>query len=677
MMGPMQRSAIAFFVFACVSASIAFAQAPTNAADEYNRLGQQFLDLESSEVDLWGVPDGQSLSDFMESGTVDARMQRWLDRARPMVGEFIRSAALPYNLPLDKSQGFRLPLPHYSRQRAIARAFDLMLIDAERNDRTKLAPLLHAQSVMGANAASDGLIVSSLIAMSYGDKTRLKLADMIDRGEVDAALAREALTATTPIAGKESLRLHDALESERAILLLEVSRLRDADPTQRAALDDEFGAAFGGEPINLDEATLEKFPAQAEAFHAASRAALDAPTAEAAAAAMKVVDETVESGGYGELVKKLAPAMDPMLERVWKYDHAWKSLTADLTALANGTLQPEDLTDAAKYYLRASNAARQLRVGEQAEIDALRLAADELASDLRVAGAKKLGRMETSITAEVLAGSRLGRLRLDDASLMYGKMPAGIGLVWTTQPGINGAVRVMLASALTEAATEATTSPRAKPLAQPHELAVAAVRVAAHYASTGRLAHSLAARAMLLDAADAITQLRATGHFELEARAMLLKALARLDANDPLGLLRAIEAERAGQLRGAPSAGLVNFADEARVARLSADEIAFLVAANDLANPELAAKDCDCPDHGVLLDMRGWFDPIALAKLDLARAHLQARLAREQAKDAAKSASLLLPGSPLEGLEVTPPVVIDRVREDGVTVVARLRALSE
>jgi hypothetical protein len=66
---------------------------------------------------------------------------------------------------------------------------------------------------------------------------------------------------------------------------------------------------------------------------------------------------------------------------------------------------------------------------------------------------------------------------------------------------------------------------------------------------------------------------------------------------------------------------------------------------------------------------------MTLAKRSFAR--WQARLAREQAKDAAKSASLLLPGSPLEGLEVTPPVVIDRVREDGVTVVARLRALSE
>jgi hypothetical protein len=81
--------------------------------------------------------------------------------------------------------------------------------------------------------------------------------------------------------------------------------------------------------------------------------------------------------------------------------------------------------------------------------------------------------------------------------------------------------------------------------------------------------------------------------------------------------------------------------------------------------------------------MRGWFDATALAKLGAAREHLASRLdrardgasARANARDGDGPARIT--GSPLEGLDVTPPFDADRARESARAIVDRLRALSE
>ena len=678
MMGPMhRRTAARMLAFAsCLAlADAAVAQAPTgaptSAASEYERLGRLLQELESAEDGPWTDATGASFEGFTERGAIDARMQRWLDRTRPLIGDLVRTASIPYDRPLDRSQGFSLLMPHLAQQRAIVKSLDVLLVDARRRDPAVFVDLLRAQAALGERTASDGVLISSLVAMACGEKTCSRLDEMIDRGELDRDLAAQALAATDSIAGKDALRLADAVESEHDMLALEINKVTAAEGDARAErireLTSLMGAGANAEAFGDD--ALAAFPADAEAFRAATRAVLDAPTREAAMKATAELNEGIEAGTFGPLLATLAPAIDKAIERAWRYDAEWAAVQADLAALADGRKTPEDLMDAGLHYIRAAAAAQRLRVAEQAEFDSLRLAGDALEPGLRAVGKVRLARLQHEVTAEVFRGSQLGRLDLDDRTLARRGVPFGTGLVRATQPGINGAVRTMLAAAITDdaGATAPRDAPlnahRDRPVAPPQELAVAAVRVAAHYASTGQFGHTLAALAMLRDAADALEALAARGRFDADGKAMLARAPARLDGADPTGLARATAAERTRLGR--------DFADTERLARLAPRDIAFLIAAVAPPDAPLAATDCDCPDHGALLDMRAWFDADALAKANLAHDALAKR--RDRAAD---EGLRTIPGPPLEGLDVAAPFDLDRARESARTTIERLQRLA-
>ena len=680
MMGPMHlRTAARMLAFAsCLAlADAAVAQVPTSAAAEYERLGRLLQEVESAEDGPWADTTGESLEAFTERGAIDARMQRWLDRTRPLIGDLVRTASIPYDRPLDRSRGFSLLLPHLAQQRAIVKSLDVLLVDARRRDPAVFVDLLRAQAALGGRTASDGVLISSLVAMACGEKTRSRLDEMIDRGELDRDLAAQALAATDSIAGKDALRLADAVESEHDMLALEIGKVTAAEGDARAERVRELTSMLGGDSTAeaFGDDALAAFPADAEAFRAATRAVVDAPTREAAMKATAELNEGIEAGTFGPLLATLAPAIDKAIERAWRYDADWAAVQADLAALADGRKTPEDLMDAGLHYIRAAAAAQRLRVAEQAEFDSLRLAGDALEPGLRAAGKARLARLQHEVTAEVFRGSQLGRLDLDDRTLARRGVPFGTGLVRATQPGINGAVRTMLATAITDDAV--ATAPRdaaldapldthyERPVAPPQELAVAAVRVAAHYASTGQFGHALAALAMLRDAADALEALAARGRFDADGKAMLARALARLDGADPTGLARATAAERARLGR--------DFTDTERLARLAPRDIAFLVAAVAPPDAPLAATDCDCPDHGALLDMRAWFDADALAKANLAHD----ALAKRRDRAAGEGEGLrTIPGPPLEGLDVAAPFDLDRARESARTTIERLQRLA-
>ena len=654
----------------------AAAQAPRNAADEYDRIARVLLEVDADRDGPWSDPDGASYTAFMQRGEIDARMQRWLDATRPLVADLVRATGLPYERPLDRSQGFALILPHYARQRTIVRSLDVLLVDAQHRNPATAADILRAQAAITERTASDGLLISSLVAIGCGSMPRARLEEMVNRGAIDASLAREVLAATASIDGMDVARLPEAVESEHAMLVLEVGRISGAEGDDRARRIDELAGMLQADPATrqqlesgFSDEALAAFPSQAEAYRAAARAVVEAPTREAALAAEAELAAAVKSGAYGELVRSFAPALERVVDRAWQYENDWAAVRADLAALADGSKTPEDLMDAAFHYLRASAAATQLGLPEQAEFDSLRRAGGLLDADIRSDGRTRLARVQRSITAEVYRGSRLGRLRFDERTLRVREVAVEAGLVRVTQPGIHGAVRTMLAAALTD---DAPAHLAEAPVASASELCVAAVRVAAHYASTGQFGHALAALAMLQDAADAIDQLAAGGRFGADGKAGLAKALARLDAADPIGLERAAVGERTRLS--------TFFSDTARLARLSAVETATLVAAIVAPGRALDPADCACPEHGALLDMRRWFDAGAFARAKAANAHLEARreapraAGREQGIDAGDER---IPGPPLAGIEVVPPFDIDRAREDARAAVERLRRLAE
>ncbi|MCE2881637.1 MAG: hypothetical protein LW636_04670 [Planctomycetaceae bacterium] len=676
----------------------AAAWARQDAAGEYDRLGALFAEYESDPQSPW-VVEWDSESDFLRKGVVDDSMRAWLERARPLVPDLLRATDLPYRRALDREQGFAMLLPHLSQHRTMARALRVLMVDARRNDPARFASLLRAQARLGERAAEDGTLISSLVAMSIGSLGRGELEGMLSRGEIDGALAREALDATAGISQRRDLRISDAMENERAALALEMNRITELSGEERGGrIDLLTGHLDGGDgalAAAFSDEALAAFPAQHAAYGEAMQRILEAPDAASARAEAERLDRAAEAGEFGALHRLLAPAISRVVERAWSYEESWESLRADLNALADGTKQPSDFMNAAVHYMRASAAAMQLRVDEQDDIDAVRRGARALPEELRASARTMLVRLEPSIAAELLAGSRCGRLRFaGDALERLDVSPTGaddFGLVLLTQPGINGAVRTMLAAALLPEVPVSGLHP--KPVAPAQELASAAVRIAGHYATTGRMAHAIAARHMLRDAADALEVLDAEGRIDAEGRASLDAALARLDAADPLGLRRASERERSlledWQVLAAKTepfmsvadAPIVAVAEPARYERLSANELLFLTAVAAGVPVGLRAEDCSCPLHGPLIDMRPWFDGAAIEKVAAARTRVVERARTLLERDAKPSSETdrarpTLQGSPLEGLDVAPPVELVRLATDAAADIARLRAIA-
>jgi len=676
-------------------ALVANAAAQENAATEYDRLAA-LLDGDAESPMRRMDFDEEA---YLRDGVADPSMQAWLDRTRPLVPELLRATDLPYQRTLDRSEGFALLLPHLSQYRTMARTLRLLMVDARRHDPGRFAPLLRAQARLGQRAAEDGTLISSLVAMSIGSHGRGELEGMLSRGEIDGALAREVLDATAGVSQRSDLRLAEAMASEREMLALEMDRLRGLSGSDRSARIDELGGFFGTDDdaraATFSDEALAAFPAQDAAYAKAMQQVLDAPDAASARAAAERLDRAAEAGEFGLLYRVFAPATTHAIGRAWTYEESWASLRADLNALAGGTKQPSDFMNAAVHYMRASAAAMQLRVDEQDDIDAVRRGARALPEELRASARTMLVRLEPSIAAELLAGSRCGRLRFAGDALERLDVPSAsaddFGLVLLTQPGINGAVRAMLAAALLPEVPVSGLHP--KPVAPAQELAAAAVRIAGHYATTGRMAHAIAARHMLRDAADALETLDAEGRIDAEGRASLDAALARLDAADPLGLRPAAERERvlledwhvlATKLEpfmSVTDAPIVDVAEPARFGRLSQNELLFLTAVAAGVPVGLRAEDCSCPLHGPLLDMRPWFDGASLEKVAAARTRVVERARMLLERDAKPSGEIdrarpTLQGSPLEGLDVAPPVDLVRLATDAAADIARLRAIA-
>lgn len=680
-----------------VAALVSGAAAQSNAAVEYERLAGLLAEIEDGPDALLDHAEGDSLEAYLEGGAADARVDAWLARTRPIAPDILRATDMPYARPLDLSAGFELTLPHLSQQRSVFRALRVLMADARRSDPAMFVKLLRAQSTLGARCAEDGLLVSSLVAMSAGTMARDDLAGMVDRGEIDAEFARGALDASAAIAGRGALRIDQAFATERAALEGEVAKLGALDKEARQSRLVALGVLIGDDeaPAYLDDDAIAGFPAQSEAFFAMARRAADAPNAEECRKAMRALDESLAAGEFGDLLRDLAPALGRVLDRAWKYDESWSLLRADLVALASGAKQPADFMNAAAHYMRAAAAAEQIGRGEQDEIDAVRRAGGALPEELRAQVRALLVRLEPHVTAELLAGSRCGRLRFSETLLDRHGDAVG-SLVDATQPGISGAVRVALAAARQPELLPSGINP--KPVASAQEIAVAAMRVAAHYGSTARIGHAVAARHMLRDAAELLEELDRDGRIDAQGRAALADALARLDPADPTGVHRALVRARTG-LAAKPlvseiregespfSGSLVLLGDSETVGRLTPRETLFLATAVVLPPRAVHAADCGSPEQGALLDMRGWFDQSAIASTLPSNAQLRRRARLEverremerggaQATDRADKIPVLA-GTPLQGLDVKPAFDHERLASEAAAEIARLRVVAE
>lgn len=597
--------------------------APQGAVDAYARLAERMRELEQRELDA--IERREPRDDFVLSGIADDVTERWLADARPLAREFIAATALPYDRQLDYGAGFSLPLPHYSGMRAIARNMRYLAHDASlRGDTALVGELLRAQLALSRHAGDDRLLVGSLVSMGLVEMNRTMVDEFIERGALDAAAAKAVLDARGGVEPSMRAQIAAALGMEADIMVQEAGVLAAAS-----------GSAKG-------DGLAAKAKEQATAYRDAVHAAIANPDPAAMKAAIAAIEARATAGEFGEMLKSLAPVLTRPLERLDTVLFNLDAQGALLEEIASGAKKPEDLVNAARHYEAAAQAVEALSVEQQRTIDALRLAPDALTEADRREAHRAVEALRARVIDQIVKASRIKRCAFDAHRPIDPPQ-----LLPEYAYGILGALRIALFDPLL---------PGHRPEDAPGSVdaCVAALVAVRHFAEGGGIAHALVAQRFSRDVVSVLARLDAAGELDAAARERLDAEIARLKPADPFGLRRAVDFDRVRLARMDQAPNMVRSAGtpfgRERLANLSPDSIAFLVAVATRDQPDVLRAPCECAFDGPLLELRSLFDREALTAAQ-----------SQQKKFFDRHRAVVIRGdddggSALQGLTVTKPV---------------------
>ena len=623
--------------------------APRTAAEAYKRLAARIRALRSEGIEIDEVSD-----DFVRTGFASAEEERWLAAVRPLARELVAAGALPHGRDLDYSQGFALPLPHVSDLRFLQRAMRILAVDsALRGDRALASEILRAQVASSRHVGADGLIISSLVSGAMMRLNMTSVEELVDRGALDAAAAAALLGARKGLADSMRAQMTAAIGREADVMVTEIRRIADLTDAERHDWMQQLGLQIGGP---LDAVAMQAAKDGAAEYHAAVEAAIANPDPAAMRAAFLEIEQRAASGGFGELMQALAPAVSRALEVMGEICAAIVAQDALLADIAAGRKTPEDLVNAAYLYMAAARAAQSLDAETQMTIEALRLAPERMTDEDGRVARRAIEALRPRLLEPLRAAAKASRCS-------FKGMWSGVDIMPATIAGSLGALRIALFEPL-------LAGKRPEGASTTVDACVATLVAVRHFADGGGIGAALIAQRVSRDLAAVLARLDADGALDDAARARIAAEIERFHAMDPLGLRRAIDLERAAvaDIHGRRSEGTA-FGEE-RLRRLSADSVMFLVSVLTEERPELAAAPCACPFDGPLLDVRGLIDLEALTQAQSQKQALRARLdALYDGQDGGETA--------LQSLKVSRPLDMETRIGESLADFDRLRAFGE
>lgn len=672
MIGLMAHTALSPLLTLAILTSAAAQTAP-NAAEEYHRLAE----LRAARTAQFDGDDRTGdVEQYFLTGIRTARADEWLAAMRPLGAELARTRSMAYTRTLDRSQGFDLLLPHLGEMRTTARTMAFLLQDAaERGDNATARDLLRAQLALADHAGEDGLIISSLVSVASTQLNLRMTERLMSSGAIDADTAKTLIADREAIAGNRNADFGAAMIGESSALNIELAKLRALPTDERS---DRLGTLLGPQAEDLSDASIDAALAGSKNYYIEASAAMTNPDRAAGREQLAALNARLDGGEFGELTKSLAPALTHAFDRFTMLESELALQNADLRALANATKQPADFMNGARLYLKAAAAAQTLDAEAQRSIDGARLAPDEMPESARVEARRAIDGLRATVIETLLAATNCGRCEFPDELLNSPTLlPLGV-------PGANGAARLLIADA--DADGDA-----ARDSARNHTLnaAIALLRMSRHYANSSALGRSVVAQESARDAIAALHALELAHALDAPAHELIATEVAKFKSDDPFGYRSALKAECARlaqqgqQIEDGITSRKINFYDPKKLAALSPNAIAFLVALSTPAHEAASKSDCNCAFDGPMLSLRRWFDLDALAD---ARAQLPmlAQRARKVADDsAAQQASdasmrdAFAAGPALAGLRISTPINIEQRMSESTIDLERLQLLSK
>lgn len=471
-----------------------------------------------------------------------ARAAEIMERAQPAIDALREASQAPASdWGLDRSAGMSMLLPHLANQRNLARLMSARAQFAlENGDAAVAVESLDTIMRLGAHSGQDRVVVSSLVSsavMMMGDG---RMDSLIGSGMLSAEQAKPLAELYAQLSNADPAGCIEAIRGEAEMMTATMRAAIEADGGK--AMAGQLKGLVSGQDANDAIAQLEAFDEAASQRQIEQYAGWMDRTAgvfamgdiDAARAAMAEINAEIDASPDNAFSKLMMPALDRMMEAHFSLRAMLAERAAQLKAIADGTVDPASLANAAWFLILAGNAAAGLDEIDQQAIEMMRIDCGVAPADQAMRARDMIVRSERLILEMLERAARTPRcdfLALGDTFTLE---PPSLDIFHGAR--IRAAVRVVLADAVDRACRGDGAPAIVRRLA----VAFAVSQMLSRDPAVGR---SLFARAVFTDALAAMDLALARKAVSVPDLAPVLATLRAFDAADPFGTVRGRDAD--------------------------------------------------------------------------------------------------------------------------------------
>lgn len=491
-----------------------------NAATWYQRSFER-MDGLSISPDDW-----QALRRYVEhpTATPPEQVRSLLMTVQPVLSAVRRGTRQEYS-DFQLQYSFDLQLPHLSQMSNIGRLMSAeAMIRLHDGNPGRAADDVASLYRLADHVGGDDVIISSLVGQAIFETADRAAQAALDRGAfgpVEAGKLREAMAG---LETKDPFNLINAMDSER-LMTVDWMRRNYADPEDRASMLDQMtlNTGAGAELAGLAMMDDTHFEAALDGLEQVQDRVVEAFSMDDPVEARLELEQLaaeVERGEHGVLAQLLAPAYGKLYDRMTEAHEQIARRTAELDAIITGVVSPDQLANAAVWYIRAAELVGAIPSRRRAHFQDI--AANPALPVEHLAGWNDDG---TEAVVEVLRQAT--RIEHCDFSNAGG----GGGIVPDYLAGLREAAYLLDADAVRlwqqDKAAEAA------------ERLAMCYRMATHLSGAGALPVSLVAHQVFIDTDRLARKALEWGTLTDAQRPPLLAAAESMSAKDPFGYITA------------------------------------------------------------------------------------------------------------------------------------------
>jgi hypothetical protein len=330
----------------------AFAQNQSrNAATWYRKAIEQYQNLSDSQRDLFASYDPAQ-------GPPSPELRAALSQVQSIIQNFQRGASQEMSdFALDKSQGIDLLLPHLSPMRGIAKLTraDIM-VRLHDGDASGAAERLASLYQAGGHGGDDGTLISSLVGQAIFNVADQAAQSGLDSAAFNAADSAKLLGAMKQLGVNDPFNYVEGVAGEQEYFVDWIAdKFAGEDgPAKFAEMMGQWGENERMQQVAaLDAEQFQQSLDQHDAMLNSAIEIFSMTDPEKAKAEMAKLAGEIERGEHGILALTLAPSLTRILEQKLKGEQQVASRLELFSKLAAGEANPDDVANAALWYLRA------------------------------------------------------------------------------------------------------------------------------------------------------------------------------------------------------------------------------------------------------------------------------------------------------------------------------------